>query len=230
MAEAVKGLIASIGMLATAFLAVPLLGSPALAQPTHHPACPPAGAHVIAGNGIVRVYSTEPAKPRFGPRTTEACLVRRGTRMTLVAPRAPAGPGRGLRKSLGEVALSGSIVAYVEGQFGVDSGCDGIVVADVATRRVLRAVPIVGCSIDAGFIRRERVTDLVVGSHGSVAWILERGANSRPKTLLVNAAAVSGPATVLDEGPDIGATSLSLSAGMLSWWHAGVQRTASLPM
>jgi hypothetical protein len=185
---------------------------------------------VIAGNGIVRVYSTEPAKPRFGPKTTEACLVRRGTRMTLVAPRTLSGPGRGLHKSLGEVALSGSIVAYVEGQFGVDSGCNSIVVAEIALRRVLRQLPDVGCTIDAGFIRRERVTDLVVGRAGSVAWILERGANSRPKALLVNAAAVSGAVTLLDEGADIGATSLGLSAGTLSWWHAGVRRAAPLPL
>jgi hypothetical protein len=48
-------------------------------------------------------------------------------------------------------------------------------------------------------------------------------------TLLIYTAATSGPAIVLDEGPDIGSTSLSLSAGTLSWWHAGVERTAPLP-
>jgi len=224
MAEAVKGLIASIGMLATAFLAVPLLGSPALAQPTHRPACPPAGAHVIAGNGIVRVYSTMTAKSPFAPPRTEACVVRSGARMTLVAPRRSGG----LRKLFGGLALSGTVVAYLEVQFGVDSGCESIFVADVAARRILRQVPSVGCWVDAGFVRRETVTDLVVGQRGSVAWVLERGARESPKTLVVYTAAISGVPAVLDEGPDIGATSLSLSSGTLSWWHAGVQRTAQL--
>lgn len=203
----------------------------ASARTVRHARCPPTGANLISGNGTVRVYSTggttfANGRLTFTPTRTEACLVRWGTRMTLVAP------ARGLRKSLRGLALSGTVVAYLEGQFGIDAGCVGITVVDVASRRVLRSLPEVGCSVDACFRRCEVVTDLVVGPRGSVAWILDREEGApmhiAPRTLLVYAAPTSGPAIVLDEGPDIGDTSLNLSAGSLSWWHAGVERTATL--
>jgi len=211
--------------LAIALLPSLLLCAAAGARPTRHRPCPPPGAHVLAGDRLVRVYST--GGPASAGSRTEACLRERGTRMTLIAP--SGGRPRLLGRSLGEIALAGPIVAYLESQFGVDSGCDSIVVVDVADRRVLRSLPSVACWVDAGFVRGEGVTDLLVGPHGSVAWILQRGTRSAPKTLLVYAAGVTGPVRLLDEGPDIGPTSLSLSRGTLSWRHAGVLRTAALP-
>lgn len=219
-------LAANAGLLLTAALvAWMLIGAAATARPTRLAKCPPPGASLIAGNGVVRVYVTAPV--RIGRASAQACLVRRGTRMTLVAASTPGQSG--LHKSIGMVALAGSVVAYVEGQFGIDSGCIGIRVADVATRRVLRGVPKVGCSVDAGLLRREVVTSLVVGPDGGVAWMLEREAHAlrSPRTVLVYSLRAGAPA-VLDEGPDIGATSLSLSSGTLSWWHAGVRHAAAI--
>ncbi len=137
--------------------------------------------------------------------------------------------GAGAPQFGGSRRAVGLHLGYLEGQFGIDAGCEGLVVADIAARRILTRAPSIGCSVDAGFVRREVVTDLVLGPGGSAAWILERRSYSVAQTLLVYTVARGGSAAVLDQGPDIGATSLTLSSGTLGWWHAGVHRTAPAP-
>lgn len=184
-------------------------------------ACPPAGRRLLMGNGVVRVYSAPGPAPRA---PVEACLVRTGARMTLIRP------GLGCCASLGTVALAGSVVAFLESRFGVDSGTDSIGVVDVASRRVLRRLADVGHWVDAGILGSERVGELVVGRNGSVAWTESRRARpAAGPTFLVIAAAASGRPAVLDEGPAVDESSLRLSGSTLSWRDGGRLATARLP-
>jgi len=145
--------------------------------------------------------------------------------MTLIAPSRP-----GRFHGLGLVALAGHIVAYEASTHGVDTGQSNLVVADVATRRVLRELDGVGGFVDACVISCTSTTDLLVSREGAVAWITETRSWSRhSSTLAIHAAGTTGPPVALDEGPDIGATSLRLSGHILHWWRAGVERTAHLP-
>ena len=41
--------------------------------------------------------------------------------------------------------------------------------------------------------------------------------------------ATTGPISVLDEGADIGPTSLSLTGHTLTWWRGGIEKSAALP-
>jgi hypothetical protein len=193
------------------------------AAPSHR-RCPPSGAHQIAHDRLLSVYSTG-GGPLEDP--IEACLLARGGRMTLLAKRTGQGgpAGRGLRVE----ALSGSIVAYLITSFGVDSGSTDLVIADVAARRVLRDVP-AGKYVDAGILGSESVSKLVLAPEGAVAWVTSsREGNTSPTTYVVHAAARSGAPTILDEGPDIGPTSLVLTGRKLSWSRGGIRKSAALP-
>ena len=187
--------------------------------------CPPRGAHLIAHNRILRVYTTGTLTQG---RAVEACLSHRHGRMTLLAARAP-GAGLGGR-SLAVDASSGPLVAYSLTSFGVDSGSVSLRVADVAARRVLRELS-VGRYVDAGFGGYERVTKVVLGPEGALGWIAA-AKGPGPATAVsyyVRAAATIGQPRVLDEGEDIGATALSLTGRTLHWWHAGIEHSALLP-
>lgn len=189
--------------------------------------CPRKGAEVIASDKLVRVYRYPLTKERYPPpRRAEACVVRGGARMTLFDPNRPSTglPHRGF----GVVAISGTVVAYAVSQFGVDSGGSDLFLADVASRRILRELP-GGGFVDAGFLSRTRITDFVLSPSGSAAWIDEVvRPPKKVKTFVVGAAPLGRPEAVLDEGPGIGAGSLTLTHGTLMWWDGGVERSAPL--
>jgi hypothetical protein len=187
--------------------------------------CPPAGAHMIAHDRFVRVYTTGTG-PLSG-HAVEACLTGRRGRMTLLAAASPgAGPGG---RSLAVDASSGPLIAYSLTSFGVDSGSTSLVVADVDARRVLRRLT-VGHYVDAGFAGYERITQVALGPEGAVGWIAAaKGPGEASQTYSVHAAATVGEPRVLDEGPDIGPESLTLTGGTLHWWHAGIEHSAPLP-
>jgi hypothetical protein len=199
--------------------------SPSGAAATRAPGCPPASAHVLARGRSLRVYSLgsrTPASTRI-----EACVTGRGRRMTLLAP----AKGSGLRRSLGGFAFAGTKLAYVEDQFGVDSGSLNIVVVDVAHRRVLRVLRGVGGYVDAGILGSSQIGQVVLGASGSVAWITEaHGPRANPTlAVAVHAASLTGAISTLDEGPDIEFGSLTLSGTQLGWRHGGAERHAPLP-
>jgi hypothetical protein len=199
-------------------------GCASAAAAGHHRApCPPAGSHQVAKGRLVRVYETSSGVAPNRRVRVSAC--ERGTGhapMTLIAPRSRP-PG----VSLGAVAIAGTLVAYVETTFGVDSGSSRIVVVDVSARRVLRSLP-AGAYVDAGIIRREHVRALAVAADGAIGWILERGRAQAEKRYVYEASR-TGPVSLLDEGADIGAESLQISGRTLSWQHAGTRRSALLP-
>jgi hypothetical protein len=133
--------------------------------------------------------------------------------------------------SLEKLALAGPIVAYlVEKRTGVDTSSSSLIVANIATRRILRSVS-VGYSVDAGFVAGENVTSLVVTSRGSVAWIEERhrGLLRSSLTMSVYAAPPTGSPILLDEGPSIAAESLTLSRDTIGWVDGTVRRSAPMP-
>ncbi len=137
----------------------------------------------------------------------------------------------GLHHSVGQFALAGDFVGYIETQHGVDSGTTTLIVVDVASRHKLHEIA-GGHYVDAGFVFSEGVTDFVVSNRGSVAWITERGKRGPRGTLEERTVQVVGPtgiATVADASTTIDPTSLRFSGHTLSWSDAGVRRTAPMP-
>jgi hypothetical protein len=177
---------------------------------------------VLAHDRAVRVYST--LRAALG-QSIYACSIRPGGRMTLLAAQA-GHPGS--NRSLGGFVLAGSIVGYLETQFGVDSGTHKLVVVDVAARRSLRSID-AGHYVDAGLILSEGVTRFVLTAHGSVAWISSRSEHSTAATFALHVAPRTGAAITLAHGPSIDSASLSLAGGTLSWKDAGVRHTARMP-
>jgi hypothetical protein len=186
--------------------------------------CVPARAHVLAKDAVVRVY--EPAATYRGeaPSAIYACLAGHRGHMTLLPPN----PQIHAHRSLGAFQLAGAVVGYIATQFGVDSGTTTLVVVDVASRRVLRSLE-AGHYVDAGFILAEGVQQFLVSPRGSLAWISYRSEHRAPKEYAVHAAAPEQPPRVLDEGRDIGGSSLALAGGTLSWRHGADERSAPLP-
>jgi hypothetical protein len=187
-------------------------------------ACPPAGSRLIARGRVTSVYSPAGQGGQVGTGVW-ACVRGQAAPLRLLGPPAH---GAGVR-SLGALAIAGTIVAYVETRSGIDSGTSSIRIVDVASRRLLRTVSGVASYVDAGIIRDDRVRALAVTSEGDFAWIVQRGARHKPSDLQVYAASRSGRASLLDDSPDIAAESLRLSGRTLSWDHGTGVRTAPLP-
>ncbi len=157
-----------------------------------------------------------------------ACLAGRQTGMTLIAAPAPHSQ-RLVRRSLGIIVVAGPIAAYVVNQLtGVDTSTSKLVVADVASGRILREAP-AGHSVDGGIIFDERLSSLATTSRGSVAWIEQRREGRNKRSAAVYSAPPTGHATLLDEGPAVGPESLTLSHGTLSWSDGADRRTATMP-
>jgi len=194
--------------------------APAGAGTHHRQSCLPPGALVIATDGAVWVYRRSGRLPAH--EGVYACV--RGQRKPAVL----VAPSRHCCSSVSRVAFAGTRVAYANDFHGVDSGCTNIGVVDVVSRRRLLELVGVGCSTDAGFISLGEVTDLVVESRGSVAWIIAKG-NRRAPRFEVDAAKTSGVVTVLDPGPNVTPGSLRLVHKTASWQDAGQPRSAALP-
>lgn len=229
-------------------LAVSTLAPGTQADVLGHQPCPRKGSEVIASDKLVRVYVYPPAKlrllparraPRTKPRLspphrTEACLVRTGARMTLLDPGQPS-ESRGTSQGfVGFQAIAGSVVAYLSEREQTGSASSTVLVADIAARRILRELT-VGNSPYAKVSTRTAMTAFVLAPSGSAAWIDEKTTwksfigPPETKTFVVSAAPRGGQEVVLDESPGIGASSLTLTSGTLTWWGGGVERSAPLP-
>jgi hypothetical protein len=184
------------------------------------PGCVPHGGRVLARGTAVRVYETVPKSGR----AIAACLVGHSGHMTLLAEP----HGGGLHRSLGRFEVAGHMVAFLETQFGVDSGTIALVVADIGARRILRSVQ-AGSYVDAGILARRSVTRFLLTARGSIAWISEYAQHEHLVEVAVRAAPPHGAPVLLDSGPDIDPNVLRLSGSMLSWSRAGSERTAAMP-
>jgi hypothetical protein len=213
--------------LLAAVIAAILVCPVAIAHTHHRSRCVPRGSETIAADRSVRVYRT----PEYveGVRQPDkgiyACLFRTGTSLALE----PAHPGFP-RHSLGPFALAGTVLAFVDSQHGVDTGCRGINVIDMAKSRTILSVPDVGCfSANFGGLGVLAV-DLIVNEHGSVAWISSRREEMKePMTFNVHSARTSGSVLLLDAGANITPGSLRLApGGEVSWVDGSRARYASL--
>jgi hypothetical protein len=204
-----------------------IASSGAAASDSHRSHCFPRGANTIALDRSVRVYTM----PEYvgGVRTkragTYACLLHRGTTLAL-KPTRPKPP----LPELEHITLAGTIVAFVDFQHGIDSGCDVIEVIDIVRSRIVLVVPEVGCEVDGGFVKNEEATDLVVNEHGTVAWILTRNGFGHPsESIEVHSETTSGSTALLDSGAGIVPGSLRLTPGdEVTWLDAGRQLYAHL--
>lgn len=127
------------------------------------------------------------------------------------------------------LVLSGHFVAYVQG-FASAAGGDNreVTVRSLATGRVVHRFSGSASNYDSSL----RVFDLVLKRNGSAAWISEdEVADSRDRMEnQVHLVDRSGRRQVLDRGPDIDPTSLTLSADRrtVSWTRAGELRSAPM--
>ena len=204
----------------TVVIAALIASSGAIAGPGRRLDCLPPHATTLAKDREILVYSL--ASPTLNQGGTYACRLGRKTKVTL------AKPSRYCCHSIEHVTVVGAIVAYTEGTRGVDSGCAGIVVVDVAHRRTLLTVPDVACYVDAGIISFSRLTDFVLSPHGSAAWIVQVGGVRQTAGFEVHSAQVSGVLTLLDQDPTIVPGSMRLSHGLVSWEDAGRRSSAPL--
>jgi hypothetical protein len=183
--------------------------------------CPPHGAHVIAQDRVVRVYS-------ISTRSSHAYAVRacrRGTSASVtLLPKHSLSP----HVSVGQFVLAGDFVGYTETQFGVDSGSSTLIVVDVASRRTAHEIS-AGHYVDAGLLFSERVTDFVVSNRGSLAWITVRRSSLVEEERTVQVVGPTGTTTIADSNTTIDPTSLRLADHTLSWSDGGAQRTAPMP-
>jgi hypothetical protein len=207
-----------------------MASSGAVATHRHLRRCLPHGAHTIALNRRVRVYSIPEYVEgvRIESPGTYACLLHRGTTLAL-APRHSRRP----LHHLSHITLAGAIVAFVDSQTYVGARCDVIEVIDVTNRRTVLSVPNVGYGGKA--LEGADATDLVVNRHGSVAWITERWIRQRGGPIAwvsfeVHSATTSGSTALLDSGTGIARGSLRLApGGEVSWLDAGRPLYAMLP-
>ncbi len=163
------------------------------------------------------------AREKASPRAVLACLSGHHGHMTLLAP-----TRLNQHTSLSRFELAGHVAAYLETQFGVDSGTTKLVVVDVGARRVLHAIE-AGSYVDAGFVFDEALVRFLVTSHGSVAWTVTREDHRGPAVESVWAVAREGAPALLDTGQAIDAGSLARAGATLSWSDGGALRTAPMP-
>ena len=191
-------------------------------SPRHAPSCAGRGARVLARSAALAIYET---RPRTGgpPRAVLACLSGHRGHMTLLAP-----TRLNQHTSLARFELAGHVAAYLETQFGVDSGTTKLVVVDVGARRVLHAIE-AGSYVDAGIVFAEAVIRFLVSSRGSVAWTVTREDHRGPAIESVWAVGREGAPALLDSGQAIDAGSLARAGTTLSWTDEGTQRTAPMP-
>jgi hypothetical protein len=182
--------------------------------------CAPPGAHAIAQDRDVQVYSLAGSTP--GQGGSYACL-RRGSGTVALAQPGPLGQG-----SIEHVALAGPIVAFTDSTHGVDTGSTNIVVVNVASGGTLLSIPGVGSFVDACIISFRDIADLVVTHRGSVAWIVREGTRCQTVTFGVYRAQTSGTPALLEEGPAIAPQSLRVSHQTVSWENGGQRKSAPL--
>ena len=72
----------------------------------------------------------------------------------------------------------------------------------------------------------DRLTDLVLKSNGSLAWIVDIGSSVGSNRQVI--AVDSSGRRLLDSGGDIDPESLTLRGSTLTWTKSGVSRSASL--
>lgn len=214
------GVISGVLFAACVVSAVLMMGTGAAAGRGQRSRCAPAHSETVARDRDVRVYSLATKTP--GHDGTYACLLHSGRTVALAKPR------RYRRDSIGHVVLAGTIVAYTDSTHGVDTGSTRIVVVNLAVRRTLLSIPGVGDFADGCVINFREVTDLVVTDHGSVAWIVRKGANCRTATFEVHSDSASSAQSLLEEGPAILPGSLLASGQTVSWENGGQRRSASL--
>lgn len=138
-------------------------------------------------------------------------------------------PGQDGRNTnyVSEVLLNGRYLAYsvYDTEEAGTLGFSYVYSIDLRTRKTLVEIDASSGHDDGGF--GSKVSALVLGSKGAVAWINEV---SGPERWSVHVAAGENH-SVLDTGGDIDAQSLALAANKktIYWTRAGLAKTAALP-
>ncbi len=174
--------------------------------------CGPARAKTLAADRVARIYSSH--------GVVSGCSAK-GARSYRLGSNA-----RFPHQSVGPLALSGDMAAYVLGTMGVDTNSDELIVRRLTDGKEIRDILLSAVSAPrGGFV--EGVDSIVVKSNGSVAWIGDGGPLGSHLIREVVKADRHGKRR-LDHGNTINARSLRLHGSTLSWKHGGVRRTATL--
>jgi hypothetical protein len=129
--------------------------------------------------------------------------------------------------SVGPTAVAGRLVAYAARRCGVDTSSSQIVV-----RRLTDGHQLSSRNATSGAVgpeSQQSVGSIVVTSGGKVAWIASSASILTHRHNSQVIAAPGGTVKVLDSGAGIGAGSLQLHSGTLSWTRDGNRHTAALP-
>lgn len=176
--------------------------------------CGPANAHTLAADSMARVYSRRGKVygcARSGSRSYRLGTVQNSTN-----------EGRA-----GPIALSGVEAAYGLTFFGVDTMSAEVIVRRLTDGHVQRRHSSVNEPVGAEFF--ETVTDVVVKSDGSVAWIAHATwVGSQGKSLTEVNKSDRSPRSLLDNSSSIVTDSLRLHGSQLSWRDGSASRSATL--
>jgi hypothetical protein len=171
----------------------------------------------VVRDAAVRVY----VLAARNPEQTYACLLQSGRRLAL-------GVGHVPRERIAPVALAGTVVAYADTIPATDTSHTTVMTLDMHG-----ASPPVSRNATTPFERPESfsaVTDLVVTSRRSLAWIAKKGSIGKAAIFEVHRARASAQATLLDAGASVLPGSLRLTHGREIRWRNGARlRTARLP-
>ena len=184
--------------------------------------------HLLAADTQAQVFTALDAQGLF-PVIYGCAYGHQRTYLLGGVPECAGGGGGGSCSGIEHPVLAGPIVAFEE--FVDMEGSGGgsarwlVVVRDLRTGRVLRRLP-TETSSPTGV---GPATDIVVKSDGAVAWIVQTrlSTSSHPAEYEVHAADASG-SQVLAAGPEIGSSSLALTASTLYWTQAGRAASAAL--
>jgi hypothetical protein len=191
-----------------------------------------AGTRACASPGSKTVRQTSQARIYRKRDKTVGCY-RRTNRRTVLAED-PGFIGSGVRAE--QLRVAGPYVGYSLASFGRGGTGSFIVVTNLRTGRYVRSIrgtPVTGMSSPI----RETVTDLVIKSNGSIAWIWDTSKTvTFPELITTRTIQVrksdrsSGrsSSTLLDSTLTVDTRSLAIRGSTISWRNAGQLRTATL--
>ncbi len=171
--------------------------------------CVPAGAHALASDPLVAVYSLH--------GSVDSCDTKSGKRVRLGSAAVCIASAR-----VDRAVVAGGLVAYGLETCGVDTGGASVTVRRARDGKQLKNYP----AATTGLLPEayQAVTSIVLKRDAGVAWIatvhsiIGRGTS----------VAVYRNGRLLDSGPGIGPRSLRLHGTTLSWQHGASERNATL--
>jgi hypothetical protein len=189
--------------------------------------CPRAHARTLAANSQAEMYEAYPMPGSREDLTVYGCSFQARHSYAIGETPEPHTGGPGGESGVVNETLAGTIVAYSKDvYFGTGGGEDRVFVRDMRDGRVLHDVPTgTPAQPELLSVGIGPVAAIVAKDDGSVAWIVETGAQNG--TYQVHVADKTG-SRVLASSPTIDSRSLALAGSTLYWTQGGKPSSATL--